>query len=117
MRSLDALDGNLPGVRLEAAHLPGFQNRTQPVTASALDDLKAGMRRTWLKSSKGESFVAMGIVAIVLFLAIFTPLGFWIRLAGRLVSLTGRWDFGVCFGPQWQPGDWNSLLLPIKARN
>jgi hypothetical protein len=45
------------------------------------------MRRNWLTSSKGESFVAMGTYAIMFSLAMFTLLDFWSLLTGRLVSL------------------------------
>jgi hypothetical protein len=61
------------------------------------------MKHYWLKSEMGENVIAIGIVAIMFSLAVFTLLDVWTLLTGKFVALTGLY------------GIWYVLLATVAA--
>ena len=61
------------------------------------------MKHYWLKTEMGENVTAIGIVAIMYSLAVFTLRDVWVLLAGKFVALTGLY------------GIWYVLLATVAA--
>jgi len=53
-----------------------------------------GMKHYWLKSEMGVNVVAIGLVAIIYSLTLFTLQDVWILLTGKLVALSGLYGTG-----------------------
>ena len=64
-----------------------------PFAPLALVDIltvgEKNMRRDWLWSDNGLNVLAMGIVAIIFSLVLFTTQDVWILFTGKLFALTG----------------------------
>ncbi len=56
------------------------------------------LRQDWLQTSTGVNVVAVGLLAIMFSVILFTVQDFWILFADKLYVVHGLRVFGTCFG-------------------